>query len=64
LECIAEHNGTWKYSLLSNDRHQMICIFEAPDVESMRESYQRGGTFFDTVGESNLRIILGRHKSS
>lgn len=54
LDCIAERNGAWRYSLLSSDRHRMICTFEAPDAESIRESYRRGGTFFSRMwaGES------------
>ncbi|MBI4784139.1 MAG: DUF4242 domain-containing protein [Oscillatoriophycideae cyanobacterium NC_groundwater_1537_Pr4_S-0.65um_50_18] len=33
----------WIYSLLSTDRHRIICTFEAPDAESLRESYRRVG---------------------
>lgn len=49
LDCIAERNGQWRYSLVSSDRHRMICTFEAPDTESIRESYRRGGTFFSRM---------------
>lgn len=49
LDCIAERNGQWRYSLVSSDRHRMICTFEAPDTESVRESYRRGGTFFSRM---------------
>ncbi|HEY9629807.1 MAG TPA: nickel-binding protein [Coleofasciculaceae cyanobacterium] len=41
LPCFAARNATWRYSLLSVDGHRMICTFEAPDAESLRESYRR-----------------------
>ncbi|MDX2272787.1 MAG: DUF4242 domain-containing protein [Cyanobacteriota bacterium] len=41
--CIQARNATWRYSLLSSDRHRMICIYDAPDAESIRDAYRRGG---------------------
>jgi Protein of unknown function (DUF4242) len=41
--CIEARNGTWRYSMLSSDRHRMICIYDAPDAESIRDAYRRGG---------------------
>ncbi len=49
LDCIIKRDGKWRYSLLSSDRHRMICTFEAPDTESIRASYRRGGTFFSRM---------------
>lgn len=54
LDCIAERNGKWRYSLVSSDRHRMICTFEAPDTESIRESYRRGGTFFSRMWSGQI----------
>ncbi|MEM6436410.1 MAG: nickel-binding protein [Cyanobacteria bacterium P01_D01_bin.115] len=56
LDCIAERNGKWRYSLVSSDRHRMICTFEAPDTESIRESYRRGGTFFSRMWSGQVVI--------
>jgi hypothetical protein len=49
LICLAERNATWRYSLLSSDRHRMICTFDAPDAEAVRESYRKGGGFFSRI---------------
>ncbi|MBD1845763.1 DUF4242 domain-containing protein [Cyanobacteria bacterium FACHB-63] len=43
LPCLEAHNVTWLHSLLSSDRHQMICIFDAPDAMSVRNSYAKLG---------------------
>lgn len=54
LACLAERNATWRYSLLSGDRRRMICTFDAPDAESVRESYRKGGGFFSRVWSGDL----------
>ncbi|CAN1210218.1 DUF4242 domain-containing protein [Tumidithrix helvetica PCC 7403] len=56
LKCLAERNATWRYSLLSSDRHRMICTFEAPDAESVRESYRKGGGFFSHIWSGELML--------
>lgn len=43
LPCLQAHGVTWRYSLLSLDRHQMICFFDAPDTASVRNSYAKLG---------------------
>lgn len=43
MPCFEARNVTWRYSLLSTDRHRMICTFDAPDAESVRESYRKAG---------------------
>lgn len=43
LPCLQAHGVTWRYSLLSKDRDQMICIFDAPDAASVRNSYAKLG---------------------
>lgn len=54
LACLTERNATWQYSLLSSDRLRMLCIFEAPDAESVRESYRRGGGIFQQIWAGDL----------
>jgi hypothetical protein len=39
----------WRYSLLSADRHRMICTFEAPDAESVRQAYRQADVGFSKV---------------
>lgn len=43
LPCLQAHGVTWLHSLLSSDRRQMICIFDAPDAASVRNSYAKLG---------------------
>lgn len=43
LPCLQAHGVTWLHSLLSLDRHQMICTFDAPDAASVRNSYAKLG---------------------
>jgi Protein of unknown function (DUF4242) len=54
LACLAERNAKWRYSLLSSDRYRMICTFDAPDAESVRESYRKGGGFFSRIWSGEL----------
>ncbi|MBD2306744.1 DUF4242 domain-containing protein [Chroococcidiopsis sp. FACHB-1243] len=54
LACLAERNVTWRYSLLSRDRLRAICTFDAPDVESVRESYRKGGGIFSRIWAGEL----------
>jgi Protein of unknown function (DUF4242) len=43
MPCLQVRNATWHYSLLSSDRHRLICALDAPDAESVREAYRQGG---------------------
>src|SRR5580693_5836402 len=36
--CLEVRNGAWRRSSLSKDRLRMVCEFEAPDAESVREA--------------------------
>ncbi len=49
LDCLGARMGTWQYSLLSSDRLRMLCVFDAPDAESVRESYAKAGGAFDRI---------------
>jgi uncharacterized protein DUF4242 len=41
--CLQLRNGTWRRSSLSRDRLRMVCEFEAPDAESVREACRTAG---------------------
>lgn len=43
MRCVGERGGRWMRSFVSSDRQRTICLFDAPDAESMREAYRRGG---------------------
>ena len=54
LGCLTERHATWRYSLLSSDRLRMVCTFDAPDAESVRESYRKGGGVFNRMWAGEL----------
>ena len=41
--CLEVRNGAWRRSALAGDRMRMICEFEAPDAESVREACRTAG---------------------
>jgi hypothetical protein len=43
LPCLQARGVTWLHSLLSSDRLQMICFFDAPDAASVRDAYAKLG---------------------
>ena len=45
-QCAEMRNARWMRSYLSADRKRMFCEFEAPDAESVRESYRTAGVAF------------------
>jgi hypothetical protein len=48
-ECVGARHGQWQRSYLSSDRLRMVCEFEAPDAESIREGYRSAGAPFVRV---------------
>lgn len=54
VPCLIARDVTWRYSLLSSDRHRMICTFNAPDAESVREAYRQAGLFSRVVWAGSL----------
>lgn len=55
LTCLEARNAKWRYSLLSVDRQRMICTFDSPDAESVRESYRKVGVAFDRMWTAEMR---------
>ena len=47
--CLEARNARWQYSLLSSDRDRMICTFEAPDSESVRQAYRQANVGFSKI---------------
>lgn len=45
--CLEIRNGAWVRSSLSEDRKRMICEFDAPDAESVREALRASGQEFE-----------------
>lgn len=47
--CLELHHVTFRYTFLSTDRKRMICVYDAPDAESVRMSQRTAGLPFDRV---------------
>jgi Nickel responsive protein SCO4226-like len=47
--CLQGHNVRWLRSYMSLDRRRRICIFDAPDADSVRVSYRSAGVKFERV---------------
>ena len=52
--CAQMRNARWMRSYLSADRKRMICHFEAPDAQSVRDSFRAAGAGFERVWGSEL----------
>jgi len=52
--CLDIRDGTWARSYVSSDRRRMICEFEAPDAEAVREALRTSGTPFDRVWAAQM----------
>jgi hypothetical protein len=55
--CLEIRNGIWRRSSLSLDRLRMICEFEAPDAEAVREAMRGAGVAFERVWTANVYAI-------
>jgi len=52
--CFEQREVAWIRALVSSDRHRIICEFEAPDAEALRESYRHLGIHFDQLWIAEL----------
>ena len=52
--CLEAHGARWMCSYLSHDRRRMICEFEAPDAEAVRQSMRSAEVAFDRVWSSEV----------
>ncbi len=52
--CLEVHRGTWVRSYFSVDRRRVVCEFEAPDAESVREALRNARVPFDRVWSAEV----------
>jgi hypothetical protein len=45
--CLARHNAQYLYGYLGPNRRRMICVYEAPDAESVRIANRQSGMPFE-----------------
>ena len=55
--CIEVRNGAWRRSSLALDRLRMVCEFEAPDADSVREALRHAGVPFERVWTANVYAV-------
>jgi hypothetical protein len=55
--CMKVRDGLWRRSSLSIDRLRLICEFEAPDAERVREALRSAGIAFERVWTANVFAI-------
>lgn len=53
-KCLEAHGARWMRSYLSKDRKRMICEFEAPDAEQVRDSYRSAGVDFERCWSADV----------
>ena len=53
-ECLKLRNSAWARSYLALDRKRMMCEFEAPDAESVRQALRSSGLTFDRVWTAHV----------
>ena len=55
--CLEVRNGMWRRSSISKDKLRMVCEFEAPDAESVREALRTAGIPFDRVWTADVYAV-------
>jgi hypothetical protein len=55
--CLELRQGMWRRSSVSIDKLRMVCEFEAPDAESVREAFRTAGIAFERVWTANVYAI-------
>jgi hypothetical protein len=52
--CSGMHGVVWKRSVVSVDRRHMICEYEAPDAETVRQVQREAGASFDFIWSGEI----------
>jgi hypothetical protein len=55
--CLEIRDGTWRRSSLSKDRLRMVCEFEAPDAESVREALRLANVPYERVWAADVFAV-------
>jgi hypothetical protein len=55
--CLEVRDAAWRRSSLSKDKLRMICEFEAPDAESVREALRTAGVAFERVWTADVFAV-------
>jgi hypothetical protein len=55
--CLELRRGTWRRTSLAIDRLRMVCEFEAPDAEAVREAFRNAGIRFERVWTAHVYAV-------
>jgi ubiquinone/menaquinone biosynthesis C-methylase UbiE len=55
--CLEVRSGAWRRSSLSIDRLRMVCEFEAPDAEAVRDAARTAGIPYERVWTANVYAV-------
>jgi Protein of unknown function (DUF4242) len=55
--CMEVRNGAWRRSSLSKDKLRLVCEFEAPDAESVREAFRNSGVAFERIWTADVFAV-------
>jgi len=55
--CVEVRDIAWRRSSLSTDRQRMVCEFEAPDAESVREAFRTSGVPFERAWTAQVYAV-------
>jgi hypothetical protein len=55
--CLDVRDGAWVRSSLSFDRKRLVCEFEAPDAETVRDALRSAGLEFERVWSASVFAV-------
>lgn len=55
--CLEIRNGAWRRSSIAKDRLRVVCEFEAPDAESVREAYRASDVPYERVWTADVFAV-------
>jgi hypothetical protein len=61
--CLEQHRVRFLRSYLSLDARSMVCIYEAPDADAVRETQRRGGLPVARLWPAQVLGSTGRHQA-
>ncbi len=55
--CLEIRKGAWRRSSLAIDKLKMVCEFEAPDAEAVREAFRASGLAYERVWSADVFAV-------
>jgi hypothetical protein len=55
--CVEVRKGMWRRSSLAIDKLRMVCEFEAPDAESVREAFRVAGIPYERAWTADVYAV-------